>query len=311
MGRTILTHLGRYGPWMTPLLRDAAPDAEFVAAEEPGAESDVLVTLLDDRNGIPGLEAAMTPSVRWVHVLGAGVDRFPLHAVGDRVLTCSRGADAPAIAEWVLAMMLAFVKQLPASWVTEPPEHWGAAGLTVLRRQTLGLVGLGEIGSEVARRALAFDMRVVAVRRTAAPSPIAGVEIAGSLEEMLPVSDHVVITAPATKETRRLIGAEAFAAMKPGAHLVNIARGELVDHDALLAALDGGAVAMASLDVVDPEPLPAGHRLYAHDRVRVSPHISWSSPDTIIRTVEIFAENLRRYEAGEPLRGIVDVEAGY
>ena len=128
---------------------------------------------------------------------------------------------------------------------------------------------------------------------------------------MLAVSDHVVVTAPATPATKHLLDAGAFAAMKPGAHLVNIARGSLIDQDALLAALDAGTVAVASLDVVEPEPLPAGHALYAHPNVRVSPHISWCAPDTIQRTIEIFVENLKRYDAGEPLQGIINVEEGY
>ena len=99
--------------------------------------------------------------------------------------------------------------------------------------------------------------------------------------------------------------------MTPGAHLVNIARGPLVDQDALLAALDSGRVARASLDVVDPEPLPADHPFYSHPNVRLSPHVSWSSPETTSRTVELFVENLQRWQAGEPLQGTVDVSAGY
>ncbi len=99
--------------------------------------------------------------------------------------------------------------------------------------------------------------------------------------------------------------------MKPGVHVVNISRGSLIDQDALLTALDDGRVALASLDVVDPEPLPAGHPLYAHPRVHLSPHVSWSSPQTIVRTFEIFADNLTRYRNGAPLRGHVDLEAGY
>ncbi len=310
MGRTILTHMGRYTAAMTALLENTVPGVAFTPAPE-GDASDILVVMLDDREAADGLVDAMRPEVRWVHVFNAGMDRFPLHAVGDRVLTGSRGAAAPAIAEWVLAVMLAFAKQLPASWVTEPPEYWGAAGLSMLKNKTLGLIGLGEIGREVARRALAFEMKVVAVRRTRAPSPVGGVDVVRSLEELLGVSDHVVVTAPATPATVRMLDAKAFAATKPGAHLVNIARGTLIDQDALIAALDDGTIALASLDVVDPEPLPAGHRLYTHPNVRVSPHISWSSPDSVTRTVDIFADNLRRYDAGEPLRGVIDVKEGY
>jgi phosphoglycerate dehydrogenase-like enzyme len=314
MGRVILTHLGRYTDAMLAALRHAVPDIEFVPSDSSGNHSksgDILVTLLDDQDGAPGLDQVITTDVRWVHVLGAGVERFPLHAVGDRVLTCSRGAAAPAIAEFVMAVILAFEKRLPESWITAPPENWGLAFLGTLRNRNVGLVGLGAIGQEVARRALAFEARVSAFRRTEAPSPIAGVRIADSLTQMLSESDHVVVAAPATPRTYHLLDAQAFASVKPGAHLINIARGDLVDQDALLRALEEGRVAMASLDVVDPEPLPAGHPLYTHPRVRVSPHISWSSPDTIERTIAMFVENLRRYDAGEPLHGIVDVVAGY
>jgi len=309
MGRTVRAYLGTLAPALVPLLEQGSPGVEF--STDAGTPSEVLAVLLDDRTGLPGLEEAITPEVRWIHVLGAGVDKFPLRAVGDRTLTCSRGAAAPAIAEFVLAAMLAFEKKIPEIWIAEPPERWGAVGLGGLRGRTLGLIGLGAIGVEIARRALPFEMRVVASRRTASRSPVPGVEVMTSLREMLSVSDHVVIAAPATDATRRLIDDEALAPIKPGAHLVNIARGDLVDQAALLRALDDGRVAQASLDVVDPEPLPAGHRLYTHPKVRLTPHISWSSVATIERTIAIFAENLRRFEAGEPLEGIVDVEAGY
>src|SRR5205807_9252313 len=124
-------------------------------------------------------------------------------------------------------------------------------------------------------------------------------------------SDHLVLAAPATPRTRHLIDAEALALVKPGVHLVNIARGALVDQDALRVALDDGRVAMATLDTVDPEPLPEGHWLYSHPKVRLSAHVSWSSPHATTRMFESFAENLRRYAAGEPLEGVIDVDEGY
>jgi phosphoglycerate dehydrogenase-like enzyme len=180
-----------------------------------------------------------------------------------------------------------------------------------LAGKTLGLVGLGAIGAAVARRALAFDMAVLAHRRRAAPSPVAGVEVIDDLAMLLARSDHVVVAAPATARTRHLIGATALASCKQGVHLVNVSRGSLVDQDALRHALDTGQVALASLDTVEPEPLAAGHWLYSHERVRLSPHVSWSAPSTMVDTVALFVDNLRRFRSGEELTGVVDAEAGY
>src|SRR5262249_36116582 len=175
---------------------------------------------------------------------------------------------------------------------------------------TLGLVGLGGIGRAVAERALPFGMRVRACRRTAAPAGIDGVELV-DFATLVATSDHVVLAVPSTPDTRRLFDRTVFAALKPGVHLVNIARGSLVDHDALREALDDGRVALASLDAVEPEPLPEGHWLYSHPRVRLSPHISWSAPGAVDVLIECFIDNLHRYRAGEPLTGVVDRAAGY
>jgi phosphoglycerate dehydrogenase-like enzyme len=301
-----------YGEALAEGLRAAAPDEEFAACR-PGspvpADAEVLVTLLDDPDSIRRL---LVPSVRWAHVLGAGVDGFPLDAIGDRPLTCSRSAAAAAIAEWVLAVMLAFEKQLPESWIDAPPARWNVASLGGLSGRTLGLIGVGAIGAAVARRALAFDLEVLALRRRAdQPAPLPGIELVDDLAGLLGRSDHVVVAAPATAATRHLLDAEALRACRPGVHLVNIARGSLIDQAALKAALDEGRVARASLDTVDPEPLPEGHWLYSHPRVRLSPHISWSSAATMPRTIELFVENLRRFRQGEPLSGVVDPVAGY
>ncbi len=306
----VAVHGGRFGDALLEGLRLTVPGAEFVPAgsHEAAARADVLATLSDDSERIA---AAMTEGVRWVHVLGAGVDGFPLEAVGDRTVTCSRGAGAPAIAEFVLAAILAFEKRLPATWISSPPEEWNTATLGGLVGRTVGIVGLGAIGTAVAVRALAFDTEVVAVRRSTRPAPVAGVMLCASLEELLGRSDHVVLAAPATAATVHLLDAAAFARCKRGAHLVNVARGSLVDQDALLEALDSGVLAAASLDVVEPEPLPEGHPFYSHPKIRLSPHVSWSSPSTPRRTFELFAENLARYRAGRPLQGVVDTAAGY
>jgi phosphoglycerate dehydrogenase-like enzyme len=302
--RTVLTHLGRFHDGMIRLLERLVPGVTFT---DQGT-SDVLVALPTDQ---AELVHRITPEVRWIHVLGAGVDGFPLEAVGDRLLTSSRGAAAPAIAEFVLAGMLAFEKQLPERWLSEPPEQWNAARLGSLRGRTVGILGLGAIGTEVARLSLAFGAEVVAVRRTHQTSILHGVALSDRLSDVIARADHLVVTLPATKETHHVLGKAAFADMKPGVVLTNISRGTIIDQDALLAALDDGTVAMANLDVVDPEPLPAGHPLYSHPKVRLTAHISWSSPDTMKRTIEQFAANLRRYENGEPLHDLVDVDAGY
>jgi phosphoglycerate dehydrogenase-like enzyme len=244
-------------------------------------------------------------------VLGTGVDRFPLEALGNCVLTCSRGGSAVPIAEWVLATMLAFEKHLPDMWIHEPVARPMPDALGTLAGKTLGLVGLGGIALAVARRALAFDMQVRACRRTDAPSPIPEVAVVRALDELVAGADHVVLAAPATGSTRHLVDAGLLRAMKRGVHLVNVARGALVDQDALRAALDAGQVGLASLDAVEPEPLPAGHWMYAHPRVRLSPHVSWSAPGALDELVDLFVANLRRWRDGDPLDGIVDPRAGY
>jgi phosphoglycerate dehydrogenase-like enzyme len=299
---------GRYGPGMAEGIAAVLPDEKVAPAGTPeSVGADVFVSLADDAETLVPM---LTEDIRWIHVLGAGVDGFPLEIVGDRMLTCSRGASAPAIAEFVLAAMLAFEKHLPDVWLSSPPERWNEAPLGGLEGRTLGVVGLGAIGSAVASRALAFDMKVVGVRRRERPA-IDGVELLPDLESLLAVSDHVVIAAPATAATARLIDDAALAVVKPGVHLVNVARGGLIDQEALLRALDDERVARASLDVVDPEPLPEGHPLYAHPRVRLTPHISWSAPQSVRRTFSLFVENVARFRAGEDLIGHVDREEGY
>jgi phosphoglycerate dehydrogenase-like enzyme len=279
-------------------------DAELA----PDIHGDVLLTLM---RGAPNLADVLTHGVRWVHTIGTGVDGFPFDLLGDRILTCSRGVNAVYIAEWAMAQMLCAEKQLPAMWVTEPPKRWGAVDLGGLVGRTLAIVGFGGIGTALARRALAFDMKVCALRRTDAPSPLEGVQIVRDVPELVAGADHVVLAAPSTPATRGLVDEQFVAAMRPGAHLVNVARGDLVDEQALRAALDSGHVALASLDVASLEPLPAGHWFYSHPRVRFSPHVSWSGPGLWEAMQQAFIENLRRWQSGEPLTGVVDLEEGY
>lgn len=309
----IVVNMGRFTEGFLPIVRDRFPDESVVGWPSADAgEPDVLATLAIA--GESNVADALLPSIKWVHVLGAGIDGFPLDQLGDRILTCSKGATSVPIAEYVLAVMLAFEKQLPEQWITEPPEQWNVprgGALGGLAGATMALIGVGAIGTEVAKRALAFDMRVIGYRRSDSPAPVPGMEMESSLEKALGSADHIVVTAPATPATNHLIGEESLRWVKPGAHLVNIARGPLVDSDALMAAIDDGRIARASLDVAEGEPLPAGHPLYGHPGVRLTPHLSNSSHRTANRTVEIFAENLARWRTGEPLEGVVDPDIGY
>jgi phosphoglycerate dehydrogenase-like enzyme len=284
------------------------PAEDFEAALAEGLSGEIL---LASWLGHPVFDHLDALGVRWMHIPGTGVDAWPRELLTGRTVTCARGSSAIPIAEFVMGEILAFDKDFPDVWLTEPPERWNVAGLRELCGETVGLVGLGGIGTAVARRALAFDMRVRALRRRPTREAPGGVELARDLPDLLATADHLVVAAPATPATHHLLDAAAFELVKPGVHLVNIARGALIDQDALRIALDDGRVAMASLDTVDPEPLPAGHWMYGHPKVRLSAHVSWSTPRGFERMVALFADNFERYLAGQPLHDVVDADEGY
>lgn len=309
----VLSHLG--GAAALGLPADLAERVEVTTVPMHGpvpedTHGEVLVT-------VPGwaenTAELLATGVAWLHFVATGIDGVEFDELPPGLLiTNSRGASAIPISEWVLAVMLAFEKHLPDTWIHEVPDNWRAdAHLGTLHGQRLAIVGFGSIGSAVARRALPFGMTVRALRRTDAPLDVAAVERVDQLAQVLEDADHVVIAAPLTAATRHLIDADAFAMMKPGVHLVNIARGGLVDQDALRAALDDGTVAMASLDAVDPEPLAAGHWMFDHPKVRLSAHDSWSWPGANDVILERFVTNLRAYVEGRPLPDLVDPSVGY
>jgi phosphoglycerate dehydrogenase-like enzyme len=299
--------LNELGARIGDQIRAAVPEADVV---DLGADSDPATTTGDVLFGGWG-PRSYEYDVPWVQLSGTGVDKVPPELLRGRVVTCARGASAVPISEFVLGAMLAFEKRFPDVWLAEPPEHWNFARLGGLMDRTVGIVGFGGIGVAVAQRALPFGTRVIAHRRTEAPTPLDGVEMSTSLDAVLAASDHLVLAVPLTARTEHLLDADAFAKVKPGVHLVNIARGRLVDQDALRVALDDDRVAMATLDTVDPEPLPAGHWLYEHPKVRLSAHVSWASHLGMDSTVDLFVENLRRHLAGEPLQNVVDPAEGY
>jgi phosphoglycerate dehydrogenase-like enzyme len=307
--------INQMGPAAAARIAETYPDIEvieFEAGDPPaGLAADVFFggyLAWDDI--VRWVDAA---GVRWVQTSGTGVDKVPAAIYDGRTVTCARGASALPISEWVMAAVLAWAKRMPQTWLDAPPKHWNfpQPPLDSVADSTLALVGLGGIGSAVARRALAFEMRVRAMRRTDAPSPVEGVELVRSIGELVSDADHLVIAAPATARTQHLIDAAVLAQVKPGIHIVNIARGALVDQDALRVALDDDRVAMATLDTVDPEPLPEGHWLYDHPKVRLSAHISWYEPQIQRAALELFVDNLGRFRRGEELREIVDPAEGY
>lgn len=247
-------------------------------------------------------------NVNWLHLRSTGIDKYPDWIFEVPQVTVTRGGYATPIAEYVLAAMLAHAKAIPAIWGESgdggrQPELGGLAG------QTLGIVGFGEIGKAIARRALAFEMTVIGNRRSGGRSGVEGVDIV-PLDAVLERSDHLVVAAPLTGETRGLIDAAALARVKPGAHLINIGRGPIVDTEALRAAL-ADRLGAVTLDVTDPEPLPADHWLRRHPKARISPHISGSSPHTEQTVTDIFIDNLDRYLTGRPLTGLVDPHRRY
>jgi phosphoglycerate dehydrogenase-like enzyme len=215
-------------------------------------------------------------------------------------------------------MLLALTRDLPVHLAGRAQGSWNREGSGVLRPialkdRTLLVVGLGGIGTEIARRGHGFDMHVLGIRRGDDPAPefVERIGKPQDLVALLPQADVVAIAVPLTAETTRLFDRAAFAAMKPGSFLVNIARGQVVDTDALLAALTSGKLAGACLDVTDPEPLPKNHPLWKLPNVVITPHVSSTSELTDDRRWALFRENLRRFDAGEPLLNVVDKRAGY
>lgn len=241
--------------------------------------------------------------LRWVQLISAGTDLYPPWLFDGPMVSNASGTLAAPIAEYALALIFAAAKQFPRLWIHERKD-WRLYEHSMVEGSTLGIFGFGAIGENLARRASLLGMNVHAVRRSDQPMP-RFVSRVGSLAALAAISDHLVLAAPGNAETRHIVSAELLAAAKPGLHLVNVARGSLVDNDALLAALETGQVGLASLDVADPEPLPDGHPFYTHPRVRLSPHTSPIVSDSKDRVAVLFAENLRRYLAGGSLTNLV------
>lgn len=293
----------------------------------PAEVSDARVLYRPISLRAPAVDAilAAAPGLRWIHVPAAGVDAtlIPKLAERDILMTHSEGTYDVAVGEFAMGMVVAASKRLPELIRGQADRQWLRAGPwedlehhpvvpEPLRGRTIGIVGFGGIGRACARPARGFGMRVLAVRRTGASDPLAGrVYGPDSLAEMLPECDYVVLAAPLTDQTRGMIGPRELELMKPSAWLVNIARGQLVDEDALVEALKSGQIAGAGLDVFAAEPLAQESPLWGLPNVILSPHISGLYQEMREVEADHFAAELRRFLAGKPFRSQVDFALGY
>ena len=275
-------------------------------------DADVLVIGFIDAAEIR-LAIESATSARWISTHAAGVDHYPWDVLAARKLTMTNGAgiNAPPIAEYVVLCVLSAAKNFPffalsserREWPTRRPPADELDGAQAL------VLGYGEIGRRVGERLRAFGVRVTGVRRTPSEEP----DIIGpdDWRARLGEFDYILVTTALTGATRHMLGADEFAHMRPTAWVVNVARGALIDHDALAEALAAGRPRGAYLDVTEPEPLPAEHALWRTPNVLISGHSAGRSPRSQQRYATLFVENLRRFQAGEPLLNLVDYSAGY
>ena len=292
-------------------LREIAP--EMVVAYESGRdarfeEAEIIL-------GRPAVEALdRAKKLRWLQLSSAGANRYAGRVREDVVLTTASGVYGVPGAEHVFAMMLGLVRSVPHSVRSAEKKEWDrGARYDELFGRTCGVLGLGDIGREVARRAHAFGMRVLALKRTITDGPEYVDEVFGMdrLHEFLSRCDHVVNTLPLTPLTAQVIEEEALSFCREGSFFYNIGRGGTVDEAALVRALRSGRLAGCGLDVFEEEPLPPSSPLWSMENVIVTPHVGGASPREADRVADLFLDNLERWRAGHPLRNVVNRDFGY
>lgn len=311
---TIAVLSGLVRPLVEPHLPPEIEPRWFTSVDEMlslAPEAEIGWFDLDNKAQMVEAMTAAT-SLKWLNSIYAGLDFAPLDLLAERGVTITNGAgiNALTIAEYVVMLMLVHAKgyrdvvraQDRHEWLADSPGKMELAGSRAL------LLGMGAIGSLIKTRLEAFDVDVVTVRRTPSDGALGPEEWRARLGEF----DWVILAVPATPETDAMIGAAELAAMKDSAVLVNIARGAVVDQDALVAALEAKAIGGALLDVTTPEPLPADHALWSLDNAQVTMHLSGRAQSKMfVRSAQRFVENCRRYVAGEPLAPIFDPARGY
>ncbi len=299
-------------------IREAAPGVELVSPTLDGGwsgdpEGVVAAYFSEDfwtegryRATLPQLFTL--PNLRWFHTFSAGVDNPAFRSFIDRgvLLTNAAGTTAEPIAQYVIAMMLRIVKRMDAWSQAQREKRWEQVQAGELTGKTVGIIGVGNIGGEVARLAKAFRMRVVGCRRRARkPRNVDELVPLDELSRLLEQSDFVVLALPLSTQSEDLISEAELQAMKSDAWLINISRGRVVDEDALVRALERAEIGGACLDVARTEPLPEDNALWTLPNVIITPHNSGWSPLNLERGTELFLENLRRFAAGRPLKNRV------
>ncbi len=297
-------------------IRELLPDARIVHCDHNDPDRAQRVAEAEIICGWPGTEELESADkLLWLHLPSAGATRYARALPESVVLTNSTGAMGAAIADHVFAMVLALSRDVPAmikgqlarSWRTPARRRFELTG------QTMGILGLGDIGLQTARRAKGFDMRVIANKRTPDEKPDCVDQLFGpeGLGEILAGADHVVNALPGTKQTEGLLSRRLIEQINPGAYLYNVGRGSTIDQDALIHALQTGRLAGAGLDVFEAEPLPPDSPLWTMENVLISPHCAGASPNHRRNCARIFLADLRRFLAGEPLTHRVDTDLEY
>ncbi len=307
-------------PDLIEALKSDSPGVEFVRASN-AVQAQTLAANADAVIGACSpaiLEAGK--SIRWVQVYSAGVEGcVSIPSLRERgiLVTNMQRVMGPVIAEHVTAMMLALTRRLDAFIPAQREHAWrpeAAEGrMAAVEGKTMLVVGLGGIGSEIARRGHALGMRVIATRASGRTGPdfVSYVGLPDELLKLASEADVVVNATPLTPETTGLFDAAFFSKVKPGAYFINIGRGKSVVTSALVDALEDGRIAGAGLDVTDPEPLPPDHALWKFTNVVITPHVAGRSDLGFSAQMEVVKENVKRYVAGDRMLSIVDVERGY
>lgn len=297
------------------LIRERLPDLAVIVEDRADALAEQIrnaEVLLGWQFPLEALHAARR--LRWIQLTSAGVEHLlpAREQLRHVVVTNARGIHAALMADYTLGVMMMLQWNFRRLLHDQVARQWRHRYTEPLAGKTLGVVGVGAIGAEIARRGASFGMTVVGLRRS--PAPVEGVSRMfgpDQLLEMLSLCDFVALVVPATVETQRMIGERELRAMKRTAYLINIARGSVLDEPALVRALRDGWIAGAALDVFEHEPLPIDNPLWAMDNAIITPHIAGEPAEYARRVVDIFAENVRRWRAGESLQNVVDLAKGY